>query len=371
MIKTYFVLILIAIGSLTAGGCGGGEKWDGEPVTGKRWKIDVLKYINNSYTSTFEDMLRLSLSNNGLKENRDFKIRIRSAQGEMTNVTAIIDAALNDDSDLLVLFQAPILYTALNKAPNAKKLFTLLQNPFILGAGGSDTQHLPNLTGLYVVPPIEDLLQKIIECSPKISNLGTLYMIGNDDSVDRKNELTRIAKGKGIQIFERGYNTQNEIMDAAAALSDQKPDAYIHLLDPAQDITFPALYKYSRQDKRPLFSVVHNMDKIGASIVCSTDRQEIGLKFGEMVSRVLKGEDPSNIPFQNDISLTKHFMINKSAAAEANLILPASLTGLIPAKFRFGFQQSRLVKAAHIQTIKSVRGLSIPSSRIRALTCAR
>jgi len=330
MLTKYFMLILIAIGSLTAGACGSREKWDGEPVTGKRWKIDVLKYINNSYTSTFEDMLKVELSNNGLKENRDYKIRIRSAQGDMTNVTMIIDAAVNDDSDLLILFQAPILYTALNKAPKERKLFTLLQNPFILGAGGSDTQHLPNLTGLYVVPPIAELLQKITECSPTIKSLGTLYMIGNDDSVDRKDELIRLAKEKGIQIFEAAYSTQNEIMDAAAALSGKKPDAYIHLLDPEQEITFPALFKYSRQNKKPLFSVVYNMEKIGASMVCSTDRQEIGLKFGGMVSRVLKGEDPTTIPFQNDISLTKHFMINKSYAAEANLTLPASLTGASP-----------------------------------------
>lgn len=318
-------MVVILGGLLSITGCKKTEDWEGTPVTGKRWKIDVLKYINNSYTLTFEDKLKLALSNSGFKEKRDYKIRIRSAQGEMSNLPQIVDAAVNDESDLLILFQAPTLYTALNKAPNSKKIFTLLQNPFVLGAGGSDTQHLPNLTGFYVVPPLAQLLEKIAECSPKIQSLGTLYMVGNEDSVDRKNELVKLAKERGMEVIEEGYNTQNDIMDSAAALLSKDPDAAVHLLDPAQDITFPALYKHARANKKPLFSVVYNMEKIGATIVCSTDREEIGLKFGEMVSRILKGEDPTKMPFENDIPLTKHFRVNSTAAAEARVTLPASL----------------------------------------------
>ena len=325
MLKKYCLTLLIACVVITSA-CKREKEWEGEPVAGKRWKIDVLKYINNSYTSTFENQLRAALSNAGFKEKRDYRIRIRSAQGDMSNLPLIIDAAVNDDSDLLVLFQAPTLYTAINKVPDVKKVFTLLQNPFVLGAGGSDSQHMPNLTGFYVVPPIRELLEKITECSPEIKTLGTLYMVGNEDSVDRKNELMKLAQEKGIEVYAEGYNTQNDIIDSAAALFNKRPDAAIHLLDPAQDVTFPALFQQSRSNKTPLFSVVYNMEKIGASMVASTDRDEIGLKFGEMVARILKGEDPTHMPFESDAALTKHFAINSVYAREAGLTLPASLT---------------------------------------------
>lgn len=206
------------------------------------------------------------------------------------------------------------------------KLFTLLQNPFILGAGGSDTDHLPNITGMYVVSPTDELLEKINECSPKIKKAGALFMVGNDDSIYRKDELVKSAKTKGIEIIAEGYTSQNDIIDAAAALFNSKPDALIHLFDPAQDVTFPALYKHASENRKPLFSVVYNMEKIGASIACSTDRDEIGLKFGEMVSRVLKGENISTMPFENDRELPKLFVVNKFAASDARLTLPASLT---------------------------------------------
>lgn len=207
----------------------------------------------------------------------------------------------------------------------AKKVFTLLQNPFVLGAGGSDSQHSPNVTGLYVVPPISELLGKISEVDPPIKTLGTLYMVGNADSEDRKNELIKAATQRGMDVVEMGYNTQNDIVESANALFAKNPDAVIHLFDPAQGITFPALYQKARENKKPLFSLVYNMEKLGASIVCSTDREEIGLKFGNMVSRILKGEDPTNIPFENDMDLTKHFRINETAAVQAKMKLPPSL----------------------------------------------
>jgi ABC-type uncharacterized transport system substrate-binding protein len=325
MIRKFLILIASASIFLIATACKKAEEWEGNPVTGKRWKIDVLKYINNSYTATFEEQLKVALSNSGLQEKRDYKIRVRSAQGEMSNVTAIIDAALAQESDLLILFQAPTLYTALSKAPNTKKVFTLLQNPFILGAGGSDTQHSPNITGFYVVPPIAELLEKVAEMIPPIKSVGTLYMIGNEDSIDRKNELVKLAKQRGLEVFEQGYNTQNDIMDSSAALFGKNPDAVIHLMDPAQDITFPALYQHARQRRKPLFSLVYNMEKLGATIVCSTDRDQIGLRFGEMVSRILKGADPTTMPFENDIPLPKHFRVNRTAASEAKVTLPPSL----------------------------------------------
>lgn len=323
MISQKLLIFSLAIVCIT--GCTKTEKWEGNPVTGKRWRIDLLKYINNSYTSTFENQLKLALSNDGFKENRDYKLRIRSAQGEMSNLPSIVDAALDAESDLLILFQAPTLYTALQKAPDTKKVFTLLQNPFVLGAGGSDSQHVPNVTGFYVVPPISELLEKIAECSPPIKSVGTLYTIGNEDSIDRKNELVRLATQKGIQVVEEGYNTQSDILDSAMALFARNPDAVVHLLDPAQDITFPALYKYARQNRKPLFSVVFNMEKIGATIVCSTDREQIGLAFGNMVSQILKGKDPTSMPFENDIRLPKIFRVNQTAATEAKITLPQSL----------------------------------------------
>ncbi len=296
-----------------------------KPITGKKWNIDLVKFVDNSYTQTFESNLYETFRENGFKEGRDYEIRSRSAQADMTNLTMLIDASVSDKVDLLITFQAQSLFAAINRAPNIPKIFTLLQNPFILGAGQSDTNHIPNLTGFYIVPPINLLIETIMQCEPKIKKAGTLFMIGDDDSILRKDELIKAANLKNIEVSAEGYSSQLEITSAAGTLISKDVDCMIHLMDPSQDVTFPAMFDIAKRQKKPVFSVVHNMHKIGASIVYSTDRNEIGKKFSNMVVRIMQGENISSMPFENDIELTKQIGVNTTAAKDANFFIPESL----------------------------------------------
>ena len=314
--KTIYSLLMMAV--LVALG----------PACGKKdtaFRMDLIKYLDNSYTRSFEESLKTGLANAGLVEGRDYKLRIRSAQGDMATLTMLVDAAVNARTDLLITFQSPTLYTAIQRAPSVNKIFTLLQNPFILGAGQSDDDHLPRLTGLYLVPPFEEMLDLIEQCSPPISSIGTIYDPGNDDSVYRRDELARMAAERSIQTIAVPYTSQNEIMMATDSLMSQSPKAVIHLQDPAQDITFPALFKNSVRRKIPVFSLVYNMEKIGAVIACSTDRQEIGNQFANMVVRIVRGEDPSFMPLENDRALKKRYGYNRTVASDIRLTLPESL----------------------------------------------
>lgn len=297
----------------------------GEPITGKRWKIDIIKYINNSYSKDFETAIISQFEKEGFMNRRDYVLRIRSAQGDMTNLTMLVDSAVNDKTDIMVTLQSQTLYTAINRAPDVQKVFSLLQNPFIIGAGKSDTDHLPNLTGVYMIPPFRELFETLNKCSPKLKRLGTLYIIGDDESEYRKNELVSIAKKNGIEIISEGYTSQIEITEAAKTLLSRNIDGVIHLMDPAQDITFPALFQAARSKRKPVFSVVYNMQKLGASIAYSTDRNEIAEAFANMIIRIMRGEHSTNIPFENDLNFSKRVGINPAMAKDANFYIPESI----------------------------------------------
>jgi putative ABC transport system permease protein len=287
--------------------------------------IDLVKYIDNSYTQTFEDSLREGLEAAGLVAGRDYRLKSRSAQGDMSTLTMLIDSAESDRTDLLITFQAPTLYTAIQRAPSVNKAFTLLQNPFILGAGKSDADHMPRLTGLYLVPPFEELFAWIEQCKPAIRTVGVIYDSGNEDSAYRRDELAKFLQARNMELISVPYTALHEITTAAEALVAMKPQAVMHLQDPAQDVTFPALFKNASRRKIPVFSVVYNTERIGAVITCSTDRKEIGDQFAQMVVRIVKGSDPSTMPFENDRALRKRTGYNRTVAADIKLTLPDSL----------------------------------------------
>ena len=308
---------VLAAGLMMGGGsCGRKER---------PFRIELLKYVENSYTRSFEDSLRKGLAEDGLAEGRDYVLRSRSAQGDMSTLALLVDAAENARADLLITFQSPTLYAAIQRAPHVNKIFTLLQNPFILGAGESDEDHLPHLTGFYLVPPYEELLDLIGECRPAIHALGVIYDSGNEDSVNRKDELVRQAAERSLEVKAVAYTAQNEITLAVDTLLNGGPDAVLHLQDPAQDATFPVLYKAASRRRIPVFSLVAHMEKIGAAITCTTDREEIGARFARMVVRIVRGEDPSRMPFENDRSLRKRTGYNRTVALDIGMTLPESL----------------------------------------------
>ena len=103
--KTIYSLLMMAV--LVALG----------PACGKKdtaFRMDLIKYLDNSYTRSFEESLKTGLANAGLVEGRDYKLRIRSAQGDMATLTMLVDAAVNARTDLLITFQSPTLYTAIS-----------------------------------------------------------------------------------------------------------------------------------------------------------------------------------------------------------------------------------------------------------------
>ena len=292
---------------------------------GPSFRIHLVRYLDNSYTESFEQGLKAGLLQAGLADGRDYALRSRSAQGDMSTLTTLIDSAKSDGTSLLITFQSPTLFTAIQRAPDVPKVFTLLQNPFLLGAGTSDADHIPNLTGLYLVPPFEEMVSAVTAVRPPITTLGTVYFAGNDDSVFRKDELVRIAGEKGVSVVAEGYTSLDEIAPAVDVLMSKAPGAVVHLQDPAQDATFPLLYRRASSRRIPVLSAVYNMEKLGASLVYSTDRDEVGRRFADIVARIVKGDSPSSMPFQNDRDLPKRVGYSRAAADAAGFTLPASV----------------------------------------------
>ena len=68
----------------------------------------------------------------------------------MATINTLVDAALAEKSDLLLTFSTPVLQVALQRARGIPIVFNYLASPQAAGAGRSDTDHLPNVTGVYL-----------------------------------------------------------------------------------------------------------------------------------------------------------------------------------------------------------------------------
>ena len=166
---------------------------------------------------------------------------ICAAQGSMANLAMIIDAAKSDRADVLVTFQPQTLYAAIQRAPEIKKVFSIMVEPFMAGAGETDARHRPNLTGFYYSPNYPKLLAAAKACQPGLQRIGTLYAVGDREAELGLAKLRQAAEAENLTLVAQAYTGQLEIPEAAKVLSSKNVDAILIAPNPYRRLGFRTL----------------------------------------------------------------------------------------------------------------------------------
>ena len=193
----------------------------------------------------------------------------------------------------------------MQRVKNTPVVFHLLSDPFAAGAGTSDSNHLPNITGVYS-PGFGDpeqarrveLIRKVL---PRARRLGILFSPGEPLSVGLKDKMAAAAKKAGLAVETVPINNVSEGTEATNALIARKVDA-IEIYGNAAHSAFESVIAVAKAAKVPVFSPSPFEVVKGATAAFYPDFQEGGVVAGGMIARILKGESPATIPFHQVIT---------------------------------------------------------------------
>jgi ABC-type uncharacterized transport system substrate-binding protein len=290
---------------------------------GKKWNIDILEYINVVDVEEGEKGIQRGLHDAGLVEGRDYQVRVRNAQGDMPTLGALVDAAVSEGADLLMTLSTPTLQAAIQRTHGLPIVFTFVADAVAAGAGRSNDDHLPQVTGVPTTSAYEDLITTVRECLPAVRRIGTLFVPAEVNSVFNKNRLTETAQGHGIEVLAVAANTSAEMPDAAAALCNQSPDAIVQIAGNLTSAAFASITQAARRARVPLFGSLASDFENGAAVVVARDYFEGGREAGMMAARVMRGESPAALPFQ-PLRKTRT-LVNLRAAQACGLTVPEQL----------------------------------------------
>jgi putative ABC transport system substrate-binding protein len=270
-----------------------------------------------------EDAIKLGLRESDLDAGRDYELKISSAQGDLATLPSLIDAAIDAKAKVLVTLQDATLEAAVQRAKSVPIVFDLLSDPFAAGAGTSDSNHLPNVTGVYS-PGFGDpeqtrrveLIRRIV---PKARRVGVLFSPEEKLSVIFKDRMTKAAQKAGMKVIAVPVGNVGEVGDATRSLCSQKVDA-IELYGNVAHAGFAGLLKAAKECRVPVFSPAPFEVLQGAVASFFPDFQEGGVEAGKMIARVLRGESPGSIPFFR-LKTTK-LIVNPSGAGNVGITLP-------------------------------------------------
>jgi len=289
----------------------------------RKAKIDLIEYIETPNVEINRDGLLAGFEKAGLKRGRDFELRIRNSQGDMATLNTIVDAAIAEGADILLASTTPALQAALRRAGGRTVVFSLVANPIVAGAGKSDTDHLPFVTGAYIPAPHEEGLKALRQCLPKVKRVGTLFVPAEVNSVYYKEELTRAASRMGIEVEAVGVSSSSEVADAALALCGRRIDAICQISDNLTGASFTSITQAAKRAHLPMVGFASGQAKSGALMTVSRDFYDGGVASAEIAARILRGELPARIPF---LLVEKiKYTFNPAAAAQVGVVIPQEL----------------------------------------------
>lgn len=289
----------------------------------KKWKLRLIAYINSLEVEESEHGLLDGLKAAGLQRERDFEWKVGNAQGDIATLQSLVDAAVNEQADMLLTISTQTLQAASRRAKNVPVVFTMVANPFAAGVGTTDSEHLPHVSGAYGAQDSEAMMPILRQLRPNAKKFGTLFSPAEVNSVASHKLLEAAIKQTGVPLVSVGVNTPSEVPDATQSLCSQELDALCLTNSNLATSSFPSIAQPAKRAKIPIFGFIGSMAKQGATVVLARDFYDMGHSAGGIAARIIRGESPSKIPFSPQKK--SRLLINLDAARDCGLTVPPEL----------------------------------------------
>ncbi len=275
--------------------------------------------LNASRDGFVEEMKRL-----GYENGKNCLIQLENANGDLSIVNSILDKFQNERMDIIVPISTACAQASINRIKDRPVVFTTVANPFIIGAGKTDTDHLPNVTGVYEVTPMDEMMKIVTRILPGKLKIGAIWDPAHANSVYNVESLTNaLSDYKDISFVGATVTNSSEVYQAAVSLTAKGIDAFVLPTDNIVYSAFESVVKAAQSKKIPVFITDVERLKDGALAAYGYDYTSSGIQAARIVDRVLKGETPARIPFEKNTK--EAFGINLIAARELGITVPADL----------------------------------------------
>ena len=308
------MIIRSAGAALALAGCRRSSRGSG------RSRVGLLYFAPEAGAELCMKGLFHGLSQEGFTKDRTLDVISSHAQGEISNIPMLVQNFMSQGVDLIITLTTPCLSGACAVARNTHVVFTYCYDPVAAGAGKSASDHLPNVTGVGSFPPVEatvDLIQKLV---PNVKAVGTVYNSSEANSVKVISVGRDTFRKHGISLQEVTVTNTSEVFQAAQVACYRNVQAMWITGDNTALQSFDAIAKATTDAKLPLVINDPEFTSRGALACVGLGWYPPGKAGGVLAARVLRGEDPASIPFQ-EVAEQK-LILNQQAATRLGITFP-------------------------------------------------
>ena len=271
-----------------------------KPSTSTDQKVVTIG-ITQIATHTSLDQVREGIVE-GLKQEgydeenkKNIKILFRNANGDGSLTLPIAQEFVRQKVDVIVPISTPSALGAAKSTDRIPIVFGGVTDPVDEGLVQSLEKPGKNISGTSDQWPFRQQLDLFKKALPGLKKIGYLHKPGDDVSKIAIEQLEAYCPTIGLELVTQPVSGAGEVYSTANALL-KKVDAIYVGLDNfiAENVT--SVLKAGIETGKPVLAGDEGSLEKGALLSYSISMKDLGVKTAEIIARVLKGEEISNIP---------------------------------------------------------------------------
>lgn len=285
-------------------------------------KVAVTAIVEHPSLDAVREGVREGLANAGYKEGDNLEFIFESAQGNPATAAQIAREFAGMSPDVIVPIATPSAQAVAGATRTIPVVFSAVTDPVSAGLAASNEEPGGNVTGVSDLTPVVDHIALIKELVPSVQKIGFVYNPGEANSVALLELFKAAAEDQGLSVVEAMANRTADVQNAARSLVGQVDAMYVPT-DNTVVSAFEAIVGVAEENDLPLISGDTDSVSRGAVAAVGFDYYQVGLQTADVVLRVLKGENPGQIPVT--FATGSDLVLNKKAAEAQGLELPEAL----------------------------------------------
>jgi putative tryptophan/tyrosine transport system substrate-binding protein len=247
------------------------------------------------------------------------------AEGHLERLPGLAAKLVAAKVDVIVTFSYPVAVAAKQATSTIPIVLLGGGDPVKMGLVQSLNRPGGNITGISDIAAelAPKRLGLLNEAAPKLQRVAMLWNANDLGMTMRYEAAAAAAKQLGITVESLGVREPNDFDDAFAAMERDKPDGLLMVADALTFLNRKRVYAFAAAHRLPAIYESAPFARDGGLMSYGPDEAETADLGTNLIVRILKGEKPADLPFEQPTRF--RLVINLKTAKALGLTIPSAL----------------------------------------------
>ena len=261
----------------------------------------------------------------GYVEGKNIFIEYRFAEGNAERLPALANELVQLKVDAIFTAASPAIFAVKSATKTIPTVFFGTSDP--VGTGMVDSLARPggNITG--ITAQASDLwpkrLELLKEVFPKLSRVAMVWNKGNPGMALEAKATQEVAGPLRITLQDRGVKDPTELEVVFAAMSKERPDGFLALMDPVLNSYQKRIVDFVAEHRLPAIFENKTWVEAGGLISYGADYADAHRRAAALMDKILKGRKPADIPVEQPTKF--ELVVNLKTAKQIGLTIPPNV----------------------------------------------